>query len=107
MPNVLMEAQSQGLACLSTRAAAVAELIEDGVTGTLVDPEDSVALAGALESLLRDPARRAALGAAGAARVRRDFGSDSGIDRLHDRFATKNSDASLLPLGGCCALHGG
>ncbi|PNQ98222.1 colanic acid biosynthesis glycosyltransferase WcaL [Azospirillum argentinense] len=107
LPNVLMEAQSQGLACLSTRAAAVAELIEDGVTGTLVDPEDSVALAGALESLLRDPARRAALGAAGAARVRRDFGSDSGIDRLHDRFATKNSDASLLPLGGCCALHGG
>ncbi|MGY0711773.1 glycosyltransferase [Azospirillum argentinense] len=36
LPNVLMEAQSQGLACLSTRAAAVAELIEDGVTGTLV-----------------------------------------------------------------------
>ncbi|MGY0791254.1 glycosyltransferase [Azospirillum argentinense] len=107
LPNVLMEAQSQGLACLSTRAAAVAELIEDGVTGTLVDPEDFVALAGALESLLRDPARRAALGAAGAARVRRDFGSDAGIDRLHDRFTTKNSDASLLPLGGCCALHGG
>lgn len=107
LPNVLMEAQSQGLACLSTRAAAVAELIEDGVTGMLVDPEDFVALAGALESLLRDPARRAALGAAGAARVRRDFGSDAGIDRLHDRFTTQNSSASLLPLGGCCALHGG
>ncbi|QCN95574.1 colanic acid biosynthesis glycosyltransferase WcaL [Azospirillum argentinense] len=107
LPNVLMEAQSQGLACLSTRAAAVAELIEDGVTGTLVDPEDSVALAGALESLLRDPARRAALGAAGAARVRRDFASDAGIDRLHDRFTTQNSSASLLPSGGCCALHGG
>ncbi|QCO02692.1 glycosyltransferase family 4 protein [Azospirillum argentinense] len=107
LPNVLMEAQSQGLACLSTRAAAVAELIEDGVTGTLVDPEDSVALAGALESLLRDPARRAALGAAGATRVRRDFGSDAGIDRLHDRFTTKNSSASLLSSGGCCALHGG
>ncbi|CAO3414580.1 glycosyltransferase family 4 protein [Azospirillum argentinense] len=107
LPNVLMEAQSQGLACLSTRAAAVAELIEDGVTGTLVDPEDPAALAGALESLLRGPARRAALGAAGAARVRRDFGSDSGIDRLHERFTTGNSRPSFMPFGGCCALHGG
>ncbi|CAO3372137.1 glycosyltransferase [Azospirillum argentinense] len=107
LPNVLMEAQSQGLACLSTRAAAVAELIEDGVTGTLVDPEDPAALAGALGSLLRDPARRAALGAAGVARVRRDFGSDAGIDRLHDRFTTKNSESALLSFGGCCALHGG
>ncbi|ALJ33964.1 colanic acid biosynthesis glycosyltransferase WcaL [Azospirillum brasilense] len=107
LPNVLMEAQSQGLACLSTRAAAVAELIEDGVTGTLVDPEDPAALARALESLLRDPARRAALGAAGAARVRRDFGSDSGIDRLHDRFTTSNRQSSFMPFGGCCALHGG
>ncbi|WP_353858262.1 glycosyltransferase family 4 protein [Azospirillum formosense] len=107
LPNVLMEAQSQGLSCLSTRAAAVAELIEDGVTGTLVEPEDPGALAGALESLLRDPARRSALAVAGAARVRGDFGSDAGIDRLHDRFTIKNSSSALPPFGGCCALHGG
>ena len=30
LPNVLMEAQSQGLACLSTRVSAIPELIEDG-----------------------------------------------------------------------------
>lgn len=87
LPNVLMEAQSQALCCLSTRAAAVAELIEDGATGRLVPPEDPAALAAALAELIRDPQRRAALGAAGAERVRRDFGSDSGIDRLHARFA--------------------
>ncbi len=107
LPNVLMEAQSQGLACLSTRAAAVAELIEDGVTGALVEPEDPSALAAALASLIGDPARRAALAAAGAARVRRDFVSDSGIDRLHGRFTTENSQTPVMPLGGCCALHGG
>ncbi|NUB16928.1 hypothetical protein GAY28_33660, partial [Azospirillum brasilense] len=92
---------------LRHRAAAGAELIEDGGTGPLVDPEDPAALARALESLLRDPARRAAFGAAGAARVRRDFGSDSGIDRLHDRFTTSNRQSSFMPFGGCCALHGG
>lgn len=115
LPNVLMEAQSQGLACLSTRAAAVAELIldaggdagGDGATGTLVEPDDPAALAAALESLIRDPVRRAALGAAGAARVRRDFGSDSGIERLYVRFTTENSQKNLVPFGGCCALHNG
>ena len=33
LPNVLMEAQSQALACLSTEVSGVSELIEDGETG--------------------------------------------------------------------------
>ncbi|MBK4722022.1 glycosyltransferase family 4 protein [Azospirillum sp. YIM DDC1] len=87
LPNVLMEAQSQALACLSTRTAAVPELIEHGCTGWLVEPEDSAGLATALESLIRDPAGRVALGTAGETRVRRDFGCEAGIDWLHARFA--------------------
>ena len=38
LPNVLMEAQSLGLCCLSTRVSAIPELIEDGETGVLVPP---------------------------------------------------------------------
>ncbi|MGQ9366339.1 glycosyltransferase [Azospirillum sp. ST 5-10] len=87
LPNVLMEAQSQALPCLSTRMAAVPELIEDGATGVLVPPEDPAALAAALAALIGDPARRAGLGAAGCARVRAGFGCDAGIDRLMARFA--------------------
>ena len=100
-----MEAQTQALACLSTRAAAVAELIENGVTGHLVEPDDVPALAAALEALIRDPSRRAALGDAGAARVRRDFGCEAGIDRLFTRFTSGESLASFVRLEGCCALH--
>ena len=33
LPNVLMEAQSQRLACISTDVSAIPELIEDGITG--------------------------------------------------------------------------
>ena len=82
LPNVLMEAQSQGLACLASAISAVAELIEDGVTGDLVAPDDAAALAGALERLMRDPARRARLAAAGEARVRGEFAMDAGIATL-------------------------
>src|SRR5205814_8397755 len=40
LPNVLMEAQSQRLACIATRLPGIGELIEDGRTGELVPPAD-------------------------------------------------------------------
>ncbi len=87
LPNVLVEAQSQGLACLSTRVSAVPELIRDGDTGVLVPPRDRSALGAALARLIADPAERARLGAAGERRVRGRFGADAGLDALHARFA--------------------
>jgi len=86
LPNVLMEAQSQGLAVVSTRVSGVPELVVDGTTGVLVPPGDAAALAEALAGLIADPARRAALGEAGRARVRKDFDMTRGIDRLARRF---------------------
>jgi len=86
LPNVLMEAQSQGLAVLATRVSAVPELIEDGVTGCLVEPRDRAALGAALAALIGDPARRARLGAAGEARVRERFAMRDGIVRLAAKF---------------------
>jgi glycosyltransferase involved in cell wall biosynthesis len=86
LPNVLMEAQSQALACLSTRLPGIAELIADGSTGALVPPANPPALAAALAALIRDPERRAWLGAAGAARVRHEFDLRHGIAVLAARF---------------------
>ncbi len=86
LPNVLMEAQSQRLACVATTLPGIGELIEDGRTGTLVPPGDPPALAAALEALIRDPARRAVLAAAGEERVRRYFGLERGILELAARF---------------------
>ncbi len=86
LPNVLMEAQSQGLACLSTRVSAIPELIEDGDTGMLTPPGDVAALAEALAHLIRNPQERARLGAAGALRVRARFTMNAGIDALAERL---------------------
>ena len=86
LPNVLVEAQSQGLACISTRVSAIPELIDEGATGLLVEPGSATQLAQAITTLLRDPAQAAALGAAGARRVRAAFSMTGGIDRLAAKF---------------------
>ena len=87
IPNVLVEAQSQGLACVSTRVSAVPELVLDGDTGLLVEARDRDALGAALARAIADPALRARLGGAAERRVRSRFGADAGLDTLFARFA--------------------
>lgn len=94
LPNVLMEAQSQALACLSTSVSAIPELITDRETGRLVAPEDVHALSAALASLIRDPAERTRLGHAGAARVRKSYGMERGIDQLAAKFGLGRRQAA-------------
>ncbi len=86
LPNVLIEAQSQGLACVATRLPGIAELIEDGRSGALVPPGNPRALAAALERLIRTPALRQRLGNAGEARVRGHFDMNSSIELLARLF---------------------
>lgn len=86
LPNVLIEAQSQRLACISTDVSAIPELIEQDVTGLLVPPGSPIALAEALERLIRDPEERTRLGEAGEHYVRRHLSMEAGIDLLAMRF---------------------
>jgi glycosyltransferase involved in cell wall biosynthesis len=86
LPNVLIEAQSQRLACVSTDISGIPEWIYHGTTGLLTPPGNPALLAQALEALIRDPARRAQLGAAGERRVRHLFSMGAGIDALAERF---------------------
>lgn len=86
LPNVLMEAQSQGLPCAASAISAIPELIVDGETGLLVPAEDIGELAVALNRLIVDPALRSRLGSRAAARVRQDFGMSRGIAELAKRF---------------------
>ncbi|SRR5579875_98279 len=54
MPNALLEAMACGLACVATRVSGNGDVIEHGINGLLVAPEDHTALAEALLLLLRD-----------------------------------------------------
>ncbi|WP_372015178.1 glycosyltransferase [Tistrella mobilis] len=86
LPNVLMEAQSQRLAVVATRVSAIPEFIDDGENGRLVAPDDAAGLSAALASLIRDPARRAAMGAAGRRRLEGAFSLTGSVGPLIDRL---------------------
>lgn len=53
-PGVILEAYAAGLPVVSTRWRAIPELVDDGVTGLLVEPHDAGALRGAMLSLVED-----------------------------------------------------
>ena len=96
LPNVLMEAQSQGLACVASDVSAIHELVEADVTGLLVAPGAPEALAGVLEALIVDPLRRRALGEAGYRRMVALFGMNMNIERLAGKFGLQVAeDASV------------
>jgi glycosyltransferase involved in cell wall biosynthesis len=86
LPNVLLEAQSQNVACISTMVSGIPELITNGVTGLLVEPQDIRALARAIQALASDPVRRQAIARAGRERTTRDFSLSVGADRLAARL---------------------
>ena len=82
LPNVLMEAQSQALACLSTNFSGIPELIVDGVTGMLVPPGNADRLVEAMTQMIEAPVLRQAIGAAGSTRARSSFDARSGIAKV-------------------------
>ncbi|EJJ26786.1 glycosyltransferase family 4 protein [Rhizobium sp. CF142] len=86
LPNVLVEASSQRLVCLSTNVSGVPELLSNGENGLVVPPEDPAALAKALETAIRDPDLRKRLGDAAEERVRGHFDYHSSIRQLSGLF---------------------
>jgi glycosyltransferase involved in cell wall biosynthesis len=89
LPNVLMEAQSQQLACIATNVSAIPEIIIDGDTGILVPPDSPETLSRAITKLIEDPMLRQVLAKAGEQRVRNSFALDDGIDDLSKCFNIK------------------
>ncbi len=81
-----LEAMAAGLPLVTTSAGGLAHLVPPS-GGLQVPPRDAGALASALLTLLRDPARRAAMGAANRATVADAFEWDRVIDRLEALYA--------------------
>jgi len=100
LPNVLIEAQSQGLVCLSTDVSGIPELISHAETGLLAPPDEPAALARHLQDVICNAELRRKLGQAGQNRVFAAFNFDAGIDILADRFGKAGAHH---PDGHVCA----
>lgn len=72
-PNVPLEAAAMGLPVITTTATGCIDSVVDATTGAIVPTGDADALAVALQRYLASPTLRAAHGAAGQERARRDF----------------------------------
>jgi glycosyltransferase involved in cell wall biosynthesis len=85
-PLAIMEYMAAGKPVVATRVGGVPDLVEHGKHGLLVEPRDPRDLAGAIAELLRDPERRAAMGALGRERQRREFDIDGTVRRLETLY---------------------
>ena len=95
----VLEAMAATRPVVATAVGGLPELVKDDVTGVLVPPADSTALAGAIRALLADPARAQRLAAAGHARVHQDFAADRMVDRitgLYDEMLSKHTSTRQL-----------
>ena len=84
--GVLVRAMVEGRAVVATRVPAALDCLEDGVSGLLVEPDDSHALAEALDLALRDPALRDRLGSAAERSAAGRFTWPRYIERLTDAY---------------------
>ncbi len=73
MPNALLEAMAIGLPVVASRVGGIPEVVEDRVSGLLVEPKSARALSRALDQLLGQPVWAAGLGREGSRRIRTQF----------------------------------
>jgi len=71
--NVILESMAAGLPVVATDVGGNREAILDGITGWLIPPKDTGALAAKIIDLLRDPAKAKEWGRGGRERVNREF----------------------------------
>jgi colanic acid/amylovoran biosynthesis glycosyltransferase len=89
IPVALIEALACEVPVVASRLSGISELVIDDETGLLVEAGDDAALAGAIERLVRDPALRTRLGAAGRARVSAEFSERLNAERLLALFENR------------------
>ena len=80
LPMAILEGMASGLPLVATTVGEVPTVVQDGRTGILVPPEDPARLADAIEQLLRDSARRIAMGAAGRQLIREEYSANRMAD---------------------------
>ncbi len=98
-PNAILEAMAAACPVVATAVGGVPELVREGENGLLVSPGDAEGLTDKIIELLRDPARREAMGRAGRLRVEREFAAGEVSNRLQDLYLRLLNERGSAPTG--------
>ena len=93
---VFAEAMAMGKPTVGSRIGPVAEVVEDGVTGYLVDPEDAEQFARRTLELLGDDGKRRAFGKAGRQRVEKLFTAERMCETIEQHYRRLLESKGLL-----------
>jgi glycosyltransferase involved in cell wall biosynthesis len=95
LPRAVLEAMAVGTPVVATAVGGLPEVVEDGVTGVLVETGDVEGLVEAVVDLLADAQRRRMMGEAGRRRVRERFG----VERTVEELARLYREVGMPPAG--------
>lgn len=82
----LIEAQAAGKPVVATRVGGIVDVVEDGKTGMLVEPNNPRALKYALIALLQDPQLRKSMGSAGQGRIDKEFSVQNMVKKIEEVY---------------------
>lgn len=83
----IVEAMALKLPAVGTKVGGVPEVIRDGVTGFLAEPDDVESLGEQLRRLIVDPVKRQSMGRAGCQRYRELFDGKQSVKRLVEYYS--------------------
>jgi glycosyltransferase involved in cell wall biosynthesis len=103
LSNVVLESMAAGAPTVATRVGGTPEAVIDGVTGVLIPPADSAALADAIVHLLNDPQRAAHLGRAARSRIADHFSVRRMVRATEDLYTEllERKQRKHLPSAAC------
>jgi glycosyltransferase involved in cell wall biosynthesis len=103
LSNVVLESMAAGAPTVATRVGGTPEAVVDGVTGILVPPADSAALADAIVHLLSNPELAAHLGCAARARIADHFSVRRMVRATEDLYTDllERKQRKRLPSAAC------
>jgi glycosyltransferase involved in cell wall biosynthesis len=84
-------------ACIGTATGSMPEFIEEGVTGHLVEPGDSAALADRLKALLGDPEKTRSMGERGFAAARQYWSWAAVVARMLGEIRGQPGRSGVVP----------
>jgi glycosyltransferase involved in cell wall biosynthesis len=95
MPNALLEAMACGLACVATRVSGSEDMIQHGINGLLVEPEDDEGMAQALLTLLCDSALAERYGQAAREAVEQRYAFERIMDTYVELYRSLVGETSV------------